>query len=486
MNLIFNPILYIIFLLVSFTLIYFSKNEFKKYILLILGFIFYSYWDWRFLFILLLTALNSFLFGKIIFNTIRINRKRIILISSISISIGLLCFFKYADVLSSSFLSVFGYFGYQMDSVHLNLIIPLGISYFTFSSLTYQFDIYRGSMKPSNSFFDVVLFVSYFPIIIAGPIEKASRIIPQIEYLRTPKFEEIKIGISYITIGMFKKVLIGDPCGKIVDQIFFYSKYYDGSELIMGLLLLTVQIYADFSGYSNIASGTSKLFGIKIIDNFNQPYFSKSISEFWRRWHISLSNWFKEYIFFPLTFSFIRKLNFIKVNKEILAYCSASLITFALIGLWHGAGWNFLIWGVLQGVVINYELVKKEYDKRHKIKSKIFNYKINNSLKIFRTMIIVVISWLIFRTTTPQETSNYIWHIFNNDFGDFWLRCLKISVSFIFIIYVLDYLEIKYKTIAFMNKIKSNVKIGISIAIWLFIILYLLQSSPSPFIYQQF
>lgn len=483
---VFNPVLYILFLIVSFSVVYATKSNYKKYILLIFGFIFYSYWDWRFIFILLFTAFNSYLFGKYIYNSTNIKSKKLFLVTSTILSLGLLCFFKYSGILTESFFSVFGYFGYKADSIHVNLIIPLGISYFTFSSLTYQFDIYRGSLKPSDSFFDILLFVSYFPVLIAGPIEKASRIIPQIEKLKTPKYEDIKIGIAYITIGMFKKVLVGDPCGKIVDQIFFYNKYYDSSELIMGLILLTIQIYADFSGYSNIATGSSKLFGINIIDNFNQPYYSKNISEFWRRWHISLSNWFREYVFFPLTFSFIRKFKNYKINKEILGYCIASLITFALIGIWHGANWNFLIWGTLQGVAINYELIQKQFLKKRKIKLKIFNNKAGNFVRIFRMMIFVLFSWLVFKTATPGETIDYIKYIFTNNFGEFWLRCLKISVSFILITYFIDYLEIKYNTIAFLNRIRSSVKIGISIAIWIFLILYLLQSTPSPFIYQQF
>ena len=483
---VFNPILYIIFISVSFTVIYFTKNEYKKYLLLFFGVVFYSYWDFRFFLILIITAVNSYIFGNLIFNAANPGKKRKLLLVSTLFSICLLCFFKYADIFTGSAMSFLGYFGYNLDSIHLNIIIPLGISYFTFSSLTYQFDIYRDTMKPAKSFFDVMLFVSYFPIMVAGPIEKASRIIPQIENLKSPSRYDINIGLSYLTIGMLKKVLIGDPCGKIVDQIFYHSKYYDSSELLMGLILLTVQIYADFSGYSNIASGSSKLLGINIIDNFNQPYFSKNISEFWRRWHISLSNWFKEYVFLPLTFSSIRKMKNVKLNKEVLGYCFASLCTFGLIGLWHGAGWNFIIWGLLQGLILNYELIKKQFRKKKKLKSNFINRKFSNALKIIRTMVIVILSWLIFKTTNPGDIYIYVSRIFTNDFGEFWFRCLKISFTFVVIIYLIDYFEIKYKAIAFLAKIKSNLRISISLAIWIFILLYLLQSSPSPFLYQQF
>lgn len=236
-------------------------------------------------------------------------------------------------------------FGVEYDFLHLNLLLPLGLSFYIFRSLTYTIDIYLEKAEPTGSIINYAVYLSFFPQLLSGPIERASKLLPQIESSQSPNKTQIQQGFALLTLGMLKKVLIGDASGRMVDQIFAQPQYYTSSEMLMGLVLFSIQIYADFSGYSDISKGISKFMGFETMNNFNQPYLSRNITEFWRRWHISLSTWFNDYLFTPLNMN-LRRLN--KIGAIISIFT-----TFLLCGLWHGASWTFIFWGGLHGLLLS-------------------------------------------------------------------------------------------------------------------------------------
>ncbi|MFI5206019.1 MAG: MBOAT family O-acyltransferase, partial [Candidatus Paceibacterales bacterium] len=320
--------------------------------MLVCSYLFYAYWDWRFCSLVALATIVVFFCGKLIYKHRETGKKKRYLIVSLVINLGILGLFKYYNFFIDSFNGAFSVMGLNLDKLHMTLILPLGISFYTFQSLTYVFGIYYDEMEPSDSFLNVALFVSFFPQLFAGPIERAKNILPQLKSIGAFNGAMFKEGLVLITLGIFKKVLIGDTCGRIVNQVFAEPQYYASIELIMGVVLYFVQIYADFSGYTNMARGTAKLLGINIMENFEQPYLTNSIAEFWRRWHISLSSWLRDYLFTPFA---IATRNWGKYSVVI-----ALIFTFTIVGLWHGAGWTFMFWGFLQGFFISFSFVTQK------------------------------------------------------------------------------------------------------------------------------
>ena len=292
----FNSFIFFIFLSVVLPLYYLLPQRLKKYLLLIASYFFYGYWDWRFTSLLLISTVVDYFVGLKLSGELRENRRKLFLIISMVTNLGILGFFKYYDFFISSFAPLAAIFGGNLDYLHLNIILPVGISFYTFQTMSYSIDVYRKRMNPTKSFIDFALFVSFFPQLVAGPIERASNLIPQISRLSNPRKGQIEKGIVLIVFGLFKKVMIGDTTGRIVDHIFTQPENYMSIELISALILFSIQIYADFSGYSSIARGTAKLLGVELMKNFEQPYLSRNITEFWRRWHISLSSWLKDYL----------------------------------------------------------------------------------------------------------------------------------------------------------------------------------------------
>jgi len=337
----FNSFIFLIFLALIIPAYYFLSVRWRKPVILIASYFFYGYWDYRFCALLLISTVIDYFTGKYIYATENPKTRNNLLYISLFSNLGILGLFKYFNFFVSSFDAAFSIFGLQLDYLHLNIILPVGISFYTFQTLTYTIDIYRKEIKPTSSFLDFAIYVSFFPQLVAGPIERAKNLLPQIANMPTPTVNQFKQGFVLITVGMFKKVLIGDTTGRIVDQIFAQPQYYASSEMLMGLILFSIQIYADFSGYSSIARGTAKWLGIELMENFNQPYLSANITEFWRRWHISLSSWLKDYLYISLG-----------GNRKGKGRTYINLmLTMLLGGLWHGASYTFVVWGGCMGFI---------------------------------------------------------------------------------------------------------------------------------------
>ncbi|MDA9551193.1 MBOAT family protein [Flavobacteriaceae bacterium] len=381
----FNSLAFAFFLPIVFMLYWsFSKSKLKIQNLLLLAasYVFYGWWDWRFLSLIMVSTIVDYFVGLIISQSdIKLQRK-VFLIISIVFNLGLLGFFKYFNFFISSWVELLTSIGYQVQGTStLNIILPVGISFYTFQTMSYTIDVYRKKLIPTKDFISFAAFVSFFPQLVAGPIERASHLLPQI--LKRRKFDTkvAIVGVHLIVWGMFKKVAVADNLAMIVDSYYGNIELYSGNTIytIIVLIFYSFQIYCDFSGYSDIAIGTSKLFGISLSENFRRPYFSSSFSEFWQRWHISLSSWLKDYLYIPLGGNRKGKLNTYKNN----------MLTMLLGGLWHGASFNFIIWGGLQGVFL---IIQRVIGK---------NKILLNRVVIF---ILITMAWIPFRALTLSDT----------------------------------------------------------------------------------
>ena len=339
----FNSLNFAIFLPIVFLLYWFATKgnlKLQNFLLLVSSYFFYACWDWRFLFLLIFSTLLDYVTGIKISNAKNQNSKKFWFWLSISVNLGFLGVFKYYNFFAESFASALDTIGLHVNPWTLKVILPVGISFYTFHGLSYVIDIYKDRIKAEKNFMDYSVFVSFFPLLVAGPIERATHLLPQIQKKRTFDYSKAVDGLRQILWGLFKKVVIADQCAEYANQIFNNSADYSGSTLVLGAIFFTFQIYGDFSGYSDIALGTARLFGIDLLRNFAFPYFSRDIAEFWRRWHISLSTWFRDYLYIPLGGSKGR--TWMKVRN--------TFIIFIVSGFWHGANWTFIVWGALNAI----------------------------------------------------------------------------------------------------------------------------------------
>lgn len=467
----FNSIVFIVFLILVITTNYFLPNKWRKYFLVSAGYIFYGYWDWRFCGLLLLSTIVDFYLGQAIAKADNNISKKRFLSLSIFLNLSLLGFFKYFNFFIDTFQSSFGI---SLDFLHLNLILPVGISFYTFQSLSYIFDIYRGKCNSCNSLLDYTTFVAFFPQLMAGPIERAVHLLPQIERMKSPSKMDFKKGLALLTLGMFKKVLIGDTIGKYVDHIFTEPQWYYSDELIIALFMFSIQIYVDFSGYSLIAKGSAKFLGVDLIDNFKRPYLSINITDFWRRWHISLSNWLKEYVY-------IWWLGGNRINKW-RTYMNL-FYTMLLGGIWHGANWTFVIWGGIHGLALAFH---KKFVCTVKAETSKWDLILRFSSGVF-TFIFVSFAWLFFRAENFEIVKLFMTRIAEWRFGADSFLFLKIFTAYAVVVLFLDILEEYYNDSAFLSRFSNSVFFAILIPSWFSIILYLYTvGKPSPFIYFQF
>ena len=341
----FNSAEFAIFLPIVFILYWFVTNKSRKnqnILLLISSYYFYACWDWRFLFLLLFSTLLDYFTGLKMADAKSQKAKKGWFWLSVVINVGFLGLFKYYNFFVESFAAGLAGLGLQVNPWTLNIILPIGISFYTFHGLSYVIDIYKDKIKPEKDFIDYSLFVSFFPLLVAGPIERATHLLPQIKNDRKFDYSKAFDGLRQILWGLFKKIVIADQCAEHANLIFNNSAEYSGSTLALGAIFFAFQIYGDFSGYSDIALGTARLFGIELLRNFAFPYFSRDIAEFWRRWHISLSSWFKDYLYFPLGGS----------KGGIWQTIRNTFIIFLVSGFWHGANWTFIVWGLLHALYI--------------------------------------------------------------------------------------------------------------------------------------
>ncbi len=472
----FNSFIFFIFLGIVLPIFYLLPNKSSKNIfLLFASYFFYGYWDWRFCSLLAISTIIDFWVGKTLFKTQNNHKRKLLLIISLISNLGILGFFKYFNFFVDSFQTMSANFGWNVDYLHLNILLPVGISFYTFQTLSYTFDIYRKKIEPTNNFIDFALFVSFFPQLVAGPIERAKSLLPQLSKKLKPNKEQIKQGITLIIMGLFRKVMIGDTAGRFVDNIFGNLEQYKSIEIIVALVLFSVQIYADFSGYSHIARGTAKLLGVELMKNFEQPYLSRNITEFWRRWHISLSSWLKDYLYISLGGNRKGKYR-IYVNL---------MITMLLGGLWHGASWNFVIWGGLHGLYLSIHKLTFGRQKVDSEKMKKFNFV--DSFNVLITFILVLFTWIFFRSTSWHSTHLFFSKIFHWESSEYSLLFISIALSYLIVTITLDLLEYITGKHTYILNIKSKgVIAGILTALLLVTFIFMFQSEHLPFIYFQF
>ncbi|MEO0896324.1 MAG: MBOAT family protein [Bacteroidota bacterium] len=476
----FNSFIFFFFLGIVLPVFYVLNTKTSKNLwLLFASYFFYGYWDIRFCSLLVLSTVIDFFIGQAMDREENPTKRKRLLMVSLFSNLGILAVFKYFNFFIDSFQAVVSQFGGDLDFLHLNIILPVGISFYTFQTLSYTIDIYRGQLKPTKNFLDFALFVSFFPQLVAGPIERASNLLPALSEKLSPSKEQIKQGIILIITGLFRKVMIGDTSGRYVDTIFGNIEYYSSVELLFALFMFSIQIYADFSGYSRIARGCSKLLGVELMINFEQPYMSRNITEFWRRWHISLSSWLRDYLYIPLGGN--RK-------GETRTYIN-NMITMLLGGLWHGASWNFVIWGGLHGI---YLAIHKLSLRGKRIGRENADFSsLPSSLKAIGqmafTFILVLFTWLFFRSTSWEMTTAYFQGIIDWRPTEYGGRFLIIALVYAAVVILMDVLEYTQRTHTYLLNMKSvGAIIGILVGLLLSTFIYMFQADPLPFIYFQF
>ena len=403
----FNSLEFALFLPIVFALYWFvcNKNlQLQNAFLLVVSYFFYGWWDWRFLSLIIFSSFVDFFVGKQLGKEEEKGKRKIYLWISILINLGFLGFFKYFNFFAESFADAFTLLGMPFEVNRLSIILPVGISFYTFQTLSYTIDVYKKHLKPSNDIIAFFAFVSFFPQLVAGPIERATNLLPQFLKKRAFDYLKAKDGLRQILWGLFKKVVIADNCARIVDAIFSDPNAYGGSTLFIGAFLFTFQIYCDFSGYSDIAIGTARLFGFNLMQNFAFPYFSRDIAEFWRRWHISLSTWFRDYLYIPLGGS--RGGTAMKIRN--------TFAIFLVSGFWHGANWTFIFWGALNAFYfLPLLLTNRNRNNIGVVAEERLLPSLRNGLNMFATFILAVLAWVFFRSDNLTLAFEYIGGIFS-------------------------------------------------------------------------
>jgi D-alanyl-lipoteichoic acid acyltransferase DltB (MBOAT superfamily) len=403
----FNSIDFAIFLPIVFLLywfVFYKNLRVQNLLLVAASYLFYGWWDSRFLSLIIFSTMVDYFVGRKLKNENNQTKRKLFLWISILVNLGFLGFFKYYNFFLDSFISTFSLFGKNINANSLNIILPVGISFYTFQTLSYTIDVYKKKLEPTNDFIAFAAFVSFFPQLVAGPIERATNLLPQFYKKRHFDYNKAVDGMRQILWGLFKKIVIADNCAEFANHIFNNSTDMNGSALVIGALFFTFQIYGDFSGYSDIAIGTSRLFGFNLMKNFAFPYFSRDIAEFWRRWHISLSTWFRDYLYIPLGGSRVGTLK--KIRN--------TFIIFIVSGFWHGANWTFVIWGALNAIYFLPLLLSKRNRIHLDSIAPGQNFpKLKELLSILLTFSLVAFAWIFFRAENITHAFNYISEIFS-------------------------------------------------------------------------
>ena len=474
----FNSIEFLLFLPIVFLLYWFvfdKKLNYQNLLILVSSYVFYGWWDYRFLSLILLSTIIDYFIGIGISNQVHSKNKKILLWCSIFFNLGVLGFFKYYNFFIDSWIDLFSSFGYDIKSVWtLNIILPVGISFYTFQTMSYTIDIYKGKLKPTKDFISFASFVSFFPQLVAGPIERASNLLPQILKKRVFKYEQGVQGLRLILWGMFKKVVIADSLAPVVNDIFGNYQEFGGGTLWLGAIYFAFQIYCDFSGYSDIAIGTSKLFGFELMSNFKFPYFSRNIGEFWRRWHISLSTWFRDYLYIPLGGS----------QKGKWKSIRNVFIIFVVSGFWHGANWTFIFWGLFHAMLFLPSFI---FNTNRKYTTSIIAQNTllpspKELIQVITTFLLVTVGWVFFRSETLGDSFIFIYKMI-----------FEFDISFInisYLIYIIPLITLDYMTrtnernVAFIKNSLANRYLFILLTISI-VLLFFKETRPD-FIYFQF
>lgn len=404
----FNSIDFAVFLPVVFLLYWFVTGHNLKVqnaLIVVASYFFYGWWDWRFLSLILFSTVVDYTAALIIHKETNSLKRKLLLFISIAVNLGFLGFFKYYQFFIDNFIAVFKFFGHRFEAGSLSIILPVGISFYTFQTLSYTIDVYRRKLESTRDFISFSAFVSFFPQLVAGPIERATNLLPQFYSKRSFDFTKAVDGMRQILWGLFKKMVIADNCAGFANDIFNNSYDANGSTLLLGAVFFAFQIYGDFSGYSDIAIGTSRLFGFELMRNFNYPYFSRDIAEFWRRWHISLSTWFRDYLYIPLGGS--------RGNK--FSQIRNTMIIFIVSGFWHGANWTFIAWGALNALYFLPSLLSgKNRSNLDTVASGRTLPNLKELLAMLSTFSLTVLAWIFFRASDLTHAFDYLSGIFSS------------------------------------------------------------------------
>ncbi|MDB2462803.1 MBOAT family protein [Algibacter sp.] len=475
----FNSIAFLIFLPTVFFLYWFvfKKNlKVQNILLLVASYFFYGWWDYRFLLLIALSTIIDFVIGLKLQNETENKKRKFLLGISLVFNLGMLGFFKYYNFFVDSWINSWELLRIKMHASTMQIILPVGISFYTFQTLSYTIDVYRKKLKPTNNFVNFATFVAFFPQLVAGPIERATNLLPQFSIKRVFNFEKAKSGIHLIIWGLFKKVVIADSCAIYVNTIFDNYQELNSLTLIVGALYFAFQIYGDFSGYSDIAIGTARLFGFNLMQNFNYPYFSRDVAEFWRRWHISLSTWFRDYLYIPLGGSRTSK---VKQLRNVF-------VIFLVSGFWHGANWTFVFWGVLHALFFVPLLLRdRNRNNINQVSENALLPSLKELINMLFTFTLITLAWVFFRADTITQAFKYIKRLCSNlNFKIEYLSIERYNVEMLGLLGVFVLLEWFNKNTEhpFLGKLKWLKLICIIIMVLIFGV----YSNHQEFIYFQF
>ncbi|WP_116126795.1 MBOAT family O-acyltransferase [Lewinella sp. IMCC34183] len=383
-----------------------SRIRWQNALLLAASYVFYGWWDWRFLALLAGSSAVDYLVGRALGRTQDPGRRRVWLGLSLLVNLGVLFTFKYFGFFADAFASAFTFLGYRPGGSTLSIVLPVGISFYTFQTLSYTIDVYRRTLPPARDAVAFFAFVGFFPQLVAGPIERAGQLLPQFGHRRVFSYADGLLGVQLFCWGLFKKVVVADSCGRIVDLVFADYSDYSGSTLLLGAVLFSFQIYGDFSGYSDMALGTARLFGFRLQTNFAYPYFARDIGEFWRRWHISLTRWFRDYLYIPLGGS--------RMGLRITV--RNVFVVFLVSGLWHGANWTFIVWGLIH-FVLYLPLLLRGRNRRFLGPAAPGRWWPGpvDTIRMGLAFGAVTLAWVVFRSPTLGAAAAYLTRIFTTD-----------------------------------------------------------------------
>jgi alginate O-acetyltransferase complex protein AlgI len=474
---VFNSFEYAVFLTGVFLLywcVFGKRHQAQNGLLLLASYFFYGLWDWRYLGLLAGATLLDYFVGLKLHETADEKARKRWLLLSLAVNLGMLGVFKYFNFFVGSFAALFENFGLQLGGPTLNLILPVGISFFTFLRMTYTLDIYWKKLEPTKDLVAFSAFSAFFPLILAGPIERAASLLPQFLSVRQFSYPLAVDGMRQILWGLFKKVVVADNIAVYTSDIFAQYQTLSGVELLLGSFYYAVQLYCDFSGYSDVAIGTGKLLGFRILPNFDYPYFSKNITEFWRRWHISLSTWFRDYLFTPLMITFR--------NYDKVGVTASLLISFTLIGLWHGANWTYVVFGLLHGLILVFETMTK---KRRKKVRKSMNSLVYDYTSMGLTFLFWCFTLVFFQSKTLGDAFGYLGRIFTGPFppASFWYFNLFTLITILFVIGI-DWLHQKQEHPLALKWMPQPVRWSFYLALGFFIFNFI--HYKQEFIYFQF
>lgn len=443
----FNSIEFLIFLPIVFLLYWFVFNRslrLQNLFVVVVSYVFYGWWDWRFLLLIAFTSLCSWGSGLLIGKAGENRRKaKMISVANIVLNLLILGIFKYYDFFVTSFAEMFGA---NPDGLLLKIILPVGISFYTFQALSYSIDVYRKKLEPTRDIIQFFAFVSFFPQLVAGPIERATNLLPQFAKPRSFDYDTAVDGVRQMLWGFFKKIVVADNCAVFVDSVWADYASQSGSTLFVAAVMFTFQIYGDFSGYSDIAIGTSKLFGIKLMRNFNVPYFSRDIAEFWRRWHISLTTWFRDYIYIPIGGSRCSKAKVIR----------NTFVIFLVSGFWHGANWTFVAWGAYHALLF-LPLILLGKNRKHTdiVAADRFLPTFKEFAQMLLTFILAVFGWIIFRAESIGQAGEIFASIFSSSLFTMPSLPMK-TMLFIAILIVVEWIQRRKQHAFVLDGVKSH------------------------------